>query len=114
MTFRTHLSVAGFGLAAVYAVMALLALIVGGDPRGALMFLAGAAVTAGMVALLLPLLAPHRGDSGEDDVDGGSGGSGGDPPPPPWWPDFEREFWGHVDGGDRGRSGDDGRDRLPA
>lgn len=97
MEFRTHLSIAGFGLAGIYAVAGLVELVVVGDARGALTFAVSAAVTAGLIALLLPLLAPRRGDSGDDDEGGGPGGGGDGPPPPPWWPEFEREFWSHVE-----------------
>ena len=112
VSFRTHLSIAGFGLAAVYAVLALIELVAVGDSRTALFFGISAVVTAALIAVLLPLLAPRGGDS--DDDDGGGRGGGGDrPQPPPWWPEFEREFWSHVDllpGG--GRS--DRRERSPA
>jgi hypothetical protein len=100
VSFRTHLSIAGFGLAGVYAAVGLVELLVVGDSRGALNFALAAAVTGGLVAALLPLLAP-RGDSGPDDGGSGPGGGGpgggGDRPPPPWWPDFEREFWTYVE-----------------
>lgn len=107
MSFRTHLSVAGFGLAAVYAVLGLVQLVVAGDGRTALVFWVSALVTAALIAVLLPLLAPRRGDSDDDD-DGGSGGGGDEPTPPPWWPQFEREFWSHVN-----RRGDGPRRRGP-
>ena len=115
MSFRTHLSVAGFGLAGVYAAVGLVELLFVGDWRAALTFAAGAAVTAGLVTLLLPLLAPRDGGDAEPGDGGGPGGGGpGDgPPSPPWWPDFERQFWSHVDGGPAGdRRGPP--DRLPA
>lgn len=119
MSFRTHLSAAGYGLAGLYAALGLLELILGGDGRSALSFLVGAAVTAAIVTVLLPLLAPRGGDDDDDDDGHGGGGDGDGPPPPPWWPDFEREFWGHVgdrDGGPGtgGSSGGDPRERTPA
>ena len=94
VSFRAHLSLAGFGLSGVYAVLAL-ALLAMGQSRTALVFAASAAVTGALIAIILPLLAPRGGDS-DDDEDGGSGGGGDGPPPPPWWPEFEREFWSHV------------------
>lgn len=98
MSLRTHLSVAGFGLAGLYAAVGLVVLLFVGDWRAALTFAASAGVTAGLVALLLPLLAPRDGgDPGPGDGGGpGGGGPGGDPPSPPWWPEFERDFWSHV------------------
>lgn len=119
VSFRTHLSAAGYGLAGLYAALGLLELILGGAARSALSFLVGAAVTAGIVTVLLPLLAPRGGDDDDDDDGHGGGGDGDGPPPPPWWPDFEREFWGHVgdrDGGPGtgGSSGGDPRERTPA
>lgn len=101
MSFRTHLSLAGFGLAGVYAVVALVEFALVGDARAALVFGASAAVTGVLIAVLLPLLAPRRGDSDDEDDDDGFGGGGNDPSPPPWWPEFEREFWSHVRGGHR-------------
>jgi hypothetical protein len=96
VSFRTHLSAAGFGLAGVYAVVGFVELLLG-DTRGALTFAIGAAVTGGLVAVLLPLLAP-RGPGPDDEDDGpGGGGGGGDRPTPPWWPGFERDFWSYVD-----------------
>lgn len=103
VAFRTHLSIAGFGLAGICAVAGLVELVVVGDASGALTFGISAAVTGGLVAVLLPLLAPRRGDSEDDDEGGGPGGGGGGPPPPPWWPEFEREFWSHVNRPDRER-----------
>jgi hypothetical protein len=98
VSFRTHLALAGFGLAGVYAAVGLVELIAVGDESSALVFAISAGVTAGLVAILLPLLAPRGGgDPGSDDDDGGPGGGGDGPPPPPWWPEFEREFWSHVD-----------------
>ena len=117
VSFRTHLSCAGFGLAGVYAVVALYELLAARDLDTALVFGISAAVTAALIAVLLPLLAP-RGDGDEGPDDGGGGGGGPDgpedgPPSPPWWPDFEREFWSHVDRGpSRGRLGP--RERTPA
>jgi hypothetical protein len=106
VSFRTHLSLAGFGLAGVYAVVALVEFALVGDSRAGLVFGASAAVTGGLIAVLLPLLAPRRGDSDDDDDDGGFGGGGDGPSPPPWWPEFEREFWSHVQRtGRRGRTG---------
>ncbi len=106
VSFRTHLSLAGFGLAGVYATVGLVELVLLGDARAALVFGASAAVTGALIAVLLPLLAPRRGDSDDDDDGGGPGGGGKGPPPPPWWPEFEREFWSHVDGPKRSdRSG---------
>lgn len=97
MAFRTHLLVAGYGLAGIYAVVALVELVVVGDAHGALVFGASAAVTGGLIAILLPLLAPRDGGSDDDDDGGGPGGGDDGPPSPPWWPEFEREFWSHVD-----------------
>lgn len=106
VSFRTHLSLAGFGLAGVYAVVALVEAALVGDLRAALVFGVSAAVTAVLIAVLLPLLAPRRGDADDDDDDDGPGGGGDGPSPPPWWPDFEREFWSHVRGtGPAGRRG---------
>lgn len=110
VSFRTHLTVAGFGLAAIYAAVSLVELLAVGDGHAALVFGASAAVTALLVAVLLPLIAPRRGDSGDDDEGGGPGGGGDGPPPPPWWPEFEREFWSHVNGGRGSRP----RRRTPA
>lgn len=97
MSFRAHLSMAGFGLALLYAIIGVVALIGTGDGRTALVFAISAVVTAALVAILLPLIAPRGGGDSDDDEGGGPGGGGGDgPPPPPWWPQFEREFWSHV------------------
>lgn len=112
VSFRAHLSYAGFGLAGIYAALGVFELVAGGDPSSALVFWISAAVTAALIALLLPLLAPRDGgDSDEEDGGGGSGGGGG-PPQPPWWPDFEREFWSHVDRPASG--GRPPRERTPA
>ena len=97
VSFRTHLSLAGFGLAGVYATVGLVELVLVGDARAALVFGASAIVTGALIAVLLPLLAPRRGDSDDDDDGGGPGGDGKGPQPPPWWPEFERQFWSHVD-----------------
>lgn len=99
MSFRTHLSAAGFGLAGVYAAVGLFELFVVGDAAAALNFGVAAAVTAGLVAALLPLLAPRGGGPEPDDGGDGpsGGGGGGDRPPPPWWPSFERDFWSYVE-----------------
>lgn len=97
VAFRTLLSIAGFGLAGIYAAAGLIELVVIGDAGTALTFGVSAAVTAGLIAILLPLLAPRDGGSDDDDDGGGPGGGDGGPPPPPWWPEFEREFWSHVD-----------------
>ena len=115
MSFRTHLSVAGFGLAGVYAAVGLVVLLFVGDARAALTFAASAAVTAGWVALLLPLLAPRDGGEPGPGDGGGPGGGGpdGGPPSPPWWPEFEHEFWSHVDGRRGGRDRRRPADRLP-
>ncbi|HEV2074813.1 MAG TPA: hypothetical protein VGR10_01080 [Thermoleophilaceae bacterium] len=114
MSFRTQLSCAGFGLAGVYAALGAFELVTGGESRNVLVFGIGALITAGLVAVLLPLLAPRGGgDSDEDGGGGGPGGSGG-PPPPPWWPEFEREFWSHVEGPREGRGGPRPRDHTPA
>jgi hypothetical protein len=112
VSFRTHLSIAGYGLAGVYAAVGLVELLAVGDAHGAVVFGITAAVTGVLVAVLLPLLAP-RGDSDDDDEDGGSGGGGDGPPPPPWWPEFEREFWSHVASRDRPGSRPP-RQRTPA
>lgn len=113
MSFRTHLSLAGFGLAGVYAAVAIVELLAVGDDRAALVFGASAVVTGLLVAVLLPLLAPRGGDS-DDDEGGGPGGGGGGPPTPPWWPDFERQFWSYVDRPSGGRQGGRPRERTPA
>ena len=97
VSFRTHLSLAGFGLAGAYATVGLVELVLIGDARAALVFGASAAVTGALIAVLLRLLAPRRDDSDDDDSGGGPGGGDKGPPPPPWWPQFEREFWSHVD-----------------
>jgi hypothetical protein len=99
VSFRTHLSCAGFGLAGVYAVVALYELVGERDADTALVFGISAAVTAALIAVLLPLLAPRGGGDDGSDEGGGGGGPGPEdgPPSPPWWPDFEREFWRHVD-----------------
>jgi hypothetical protein len=114
VSFRTHLSVAGFGLAGIYAVVGLVELLAVGDAQAALVFGASAAVTGLLVALVIPILAPRGDDSGEDDDGGGPGGGGDGPSTPPWWPDFEREFWSYVDRPSRGPAGRRPRERTPA
>lgn len=114
MSFRTHLSVAGFGLASIYAVVGLVELLAVGDARAALVFGVSAAVTALLIAVLLPILAPRGGDSGDDDEGGGPGGGGDGPHTPPWWPDFERDFWSYVDRPSRPPAGSRPRHRTPA
>jgi hypothetical protein len=116
VSFRTHLSFAGFGLAAVYAAVGVFELAFVHDAETALVFGISAAVTAGLVAVLLPLLAPRGGGEDGPDDGGGGGGPGGPddgPPVPPWWPEFEREFWRHVDRGPA-RRGLGPRERTPA
>ncbi len=113
MSFRTHLSVAGFGLAGIYAAVGLVELVAVGDERAALVFAASAAVTALLIAVLLPLLAPRGDDPGDDDEGGGPGGGDDRPPTPPWWPDFEREFWSYVDRPRGNRSPSRPRQRTP-
>jgi hypothetical protein len=119
VSFRAHLSIAGFGLAGVYAAVGLVELLALGDWRAAVNFALAAAVTGGLVAALLPLLAPRggRGPGPEDGRDGpgrGGSGGGGDGPPPPWWPDFEREFWSYLE--DSSEPSDDAgaREEAPA
>lgn len=114
MSLRTHLSVAGFGLAGVYALVGVVELLAVGDPRAALVFGVSAAVTGLLVAVLLPILAPRRDDSDDDDEGGGPGGGGDGRPTPPWWPDFEREFWSYVDRPGPRPSGSRPRERTPA
>jgi hypothetical protein len=72
-----------------------------------------ATVTALLVAVLLPILAP-RGDDSDDDDGGGPGGGGDGPPTPPWWPDFEKEFWSYVDRPRGDPPGPRPRERTPA
>ncbi len=114
MSFRTHLSVAGFGLAGIYALVGLVELLVVGDARAALVFGVSAAVTGLLIAILLPLLTPRRDDPGDDDEGGDPGGGGDRPPMPPWWPDFEREFWSYVDRPARPSRGSRRREHTPA
>ncbi len=87
---------AGWGLmAATYLVLAAVRLLVHADWGGALVSTAAALVTFGFAAAVIPFVLPRGRD--DDDSGGDDGGQGGDRPPP-WWPDFEREFWGHVGG----------------
>ena len=50
------------------------------------------------VGLALYLIGRRGPDGGED---GGGGSRRPDDDPPPWWPQFERDFWDHVEGGER-------------
>jgi hypothetical protein len=64
------------------------------------------AVTVGLALYLIGRRGP---DGGED---GGGGSRRPDGDPPPWWPQFEREFWNHVEGHDR--APDPPPQRVPA
>jgi hypothetical protein len=72
-----------------------------GDWSGALVYTGAAAVTFGFAAAVIPWVLPRgRGD------DPPPPDEGADEPQPPWWPDFERQFWGHLDDGRRPRERD--------
>jgi len=92
----------GFAVAAIYAAVALVELLVGTNPSLAVPFAYTAVSIAGPLTVLAMVLRASRDDYPDDEDPGGDGpgpddGGSDDPPPPPWWPEFEREFHAHVE-----------------
>lgn len=120
MPLAKRILLAGLGLATVHGVLAVLGLVVLGGGRLALFFGLCAVLTTALTIIARPLLEPPVGGDGGAGVEGGPGGDGPRGPGPdrdpdagvpPWWPDFERDFWSHVE-----RAPGDGApaDRTPA
>jgi hypothetical protein len=91
----------GFAVAALYAVVAVVELLAGDEPAVAIPWALMAVMIAGPLAVVARLFAePRGGGAGGDDPgsDGHGPRDGGDldPSATDWWPQFEREFWGHV------------------
>ena len=63
----------------------------------ALFLLACAVATAATTAGLVALIAHRRGPGDSPGSSAGGPLPRGPDQPPPWWPDFERDFWGHVE-----------------
>jgi hypothetical protein len=100
--FERWVLAGGFIVAAAYAVIAAVEVVVNPNPLVAIPF----AVTAVSIATPLILVSRVIGVPRNDEPGGdGPGDVGSDPPPgggddpasPSWWPEFERDFWAHVD-----------------
>jgi hypothetical protein len=98
--FQRRVLLGGFAVAAVYAVVAVVEAIVTGRPTAAIPFAYTAVTIAGPLLVVSRMLVDRDGpgEDGSDSDDGpGPGGGGDDPDPQPWWPEFERQFWAHVE-----------------
>lgn len=105
-------------MAAAYAVVALVAVIVSKDGAVAIPFACTAVTIAAPLVVVSRVLDPPRrdepGGEGSGDNNGSGPGGGHDPTSPSWWPEFEREFWAHVDSPPASRRADDRGSRTPA
>jgi hypothetical protein len=93
--------IGGFAVAAVYAVVALVEILVNSNPAAAIPFAYVAVCVAGPLAVVARFVGPsHRDEPGGGSSDGGNGPGppdGDDDPGPAWWAEFEQDFWSHVD-----------------
>jgi hypothetical protein len=87
MSAPKRMRVWGAGVAAGYAVLAVVGAVLG-IPDAEVLFGLCAVLTLILSQITAPLLRPRR----RDDGDGGIGAPPPDDRPPPWWPEFEREF----------------------
>ena len=91
---------AGFAVAVGYAIVALVEALASADAAVALPFAYTAVSIAGPLGAVAWLLREPRGRGDEPGDERpeppGPPDPGGDPPPP-WWPEFERQFWSHVE-----------------
>jgi hypothetical protein len=91
----------GFAVAALYVVVALIVLILADHSADAIPYAYTAVSIAGPLVVVSRLLRSERhggtGGPGTGDDTGPGPSDGGEPKPPPWWPEFEAEFWSHVD-----------------
>ena len=92
-------------MAAAYIVAAVVEAIVSGTATAAIPFAYTAVTIAGPLIVVSRMLVDRDGpgEEGSEGDDGpGPGGGGDDPDPPPWWPEFERDFWAHVESDPQG------------
>ena len=91
----------GFAVAALSVVIALMQLMTADRSAEAIPYAYTAVSIAGPLIVVSRLLRTEpRGGTGDGGPGGGPGPGppgGGEPKPPPWWPEFEAEFWAHVD-----------------
>lgn len=91
MPLHARLPLAGYTLAGAHTAAAAFSIAVLESVELSLFFGLCAGLTAVLTLVARPLLEPP--ESGGPEQDGGGPG----PSPPPWWPEFERDFWSHVD-----------------
>lgn len=95
----------GLAVAAAYAVVAVVEVIVSKDAAVAIPFAYTAVcIAAPLVVVSRFLDSPRRDEPGGEGSGGNNGpepsdGGGDDPGSASWWPEFEQEFWAHVDSG---------------
>jgi hypothetical protein len=100
--FQRRVLAVGFVVAAAYAAVAVVEVLVGAGPDMAVPFAYTAVSIAGPLAAVAWILGSSSrnepgGDGPDDDGPGPPGDGHDDPPPPSWWPEFERDFRAHVE-----------------
>jgi hypothetical protein len=100
--FERWVLAGGFIVAAGYAAVAVVEVIVNPNAMVAIPFAVTAVTIAAPLLIVSRVLDSPRGDEpggdGPGDVDSGPSPGGGDQPTSPsWWPEFERDFRAHVD-----------------